>query len=49
MTEHKCFVFTFANVEVREREFSILKAGELLPVEPKVFLSCSSCFAIPID
>ena len=37
MTEHKCFVFTFADVEVREREFSIVKAGELLPVEPKAF------------
>src|SRR5271163_1767400 len=37
MTEHKCFVFTFRDVEVREREFSIVKAGELLPVEPKAF------------
>src|SRR5271156_5135093 len=37
MTEHKCFVFNFADVEVREREFSIVKAGELLPVEPKAF------------
>src|SRR5277367_5112815 len=37
MTEHKCFVFTFAVVEVREREFCIVKAGELLPVEPKAF------------
>jgi eukaryotic-like serine/threonine-protein kinase len=37
MTEHKCFVFTFADVEVREREFSIVKGGELLPVEPKAF------------
>jgi eukaryotic-like serine/threonine-protein kinase len=37
MTEHKCFVFSFADVEVREREFSIVKAGELLPVEPKAF------------
>ena len=37
MTEHKCFVFTFADVEVREREFCIVKAGELLPVEPKAF------------
>lgn len=37
MTEHKCFVFTFADVEVREREFSIVKAGQLLPVEPKAF------------
>ncbi len=37
MTEHKCFVFTFADVEVREREFCIVRAGELLPVEPKAF------------
>src|SRR5271163_537352 len=37
MTEHKCFVFTFRDVEVREREFSIVKAGELLAVEPKAF------------
>jgi DNA-binding winged helix-turn-helix (wHTH) protein/Tol biopolymer transport system component len=37
MTEHKCFVFTFADVEVREREFCIVKAGEVLPVEPKAF------------
>src|SRR5438105_15943426 len=37
MTEHKCFVFTFANVEVREREFCIVRAGEVLPVEPKAF------------
>src|SRR6202045_5311282 len=37
MTEHKCFVFTFADVKVREREFSIVKAGEVLPVEPKAF------------
>jgi DNA-binding winged helix-turn-helix (wHTH) protein len=37
VTEHKCFVFTFADVEVREREFCIVKAGELLQVEPKAF------------
>src|ERR1700730_12562623 len=37
MTEHKCFVFTFADVEVREREFCIVRAGEVLPVEPKAF------------
>src|SRR6201984_3665158 len=37
MTEHKCVVFTFADVEVREREFCIVKAGQLLPVEPKAF------------
>ena len=37
MTEQKFFVFRFADVEVREREFSIVKAGEVLPVEPKAF------------
>src|SRR4030081_529828 len=37
MTEHKCLVFKFADVEVREREFCIVKAGEVLPVEPKAF------------
>src|SRR5258708_39039475 len=37
MIEHKCFVFTFADVEVREREFCIVKSGEVLPVEPKAF------------
>ena len=33
----KSFVFRFGDVEVREREFSLTKAGEALPVEPKVF------------
>jgi len=37
MTEHKCLVFKFADVEVREREFCLAKAGEVLPVEPKAF------------
>jgi DNA-binding winged helix-turn-helix (wHTH) protein len=37
MIEHKSFVFTFADVEVRGREFCIVKAGEVLPVEPKAF------------
>ena len=35
--EHKPFVFTFADVEVREREFCVVKGGEVLPVEPKAF------------
>ena len=34
---NKSFVFRFADVEVREREFSLIKAGEVLPVEPKAF------------
>ena len=33
----KSFIFIFADVEVREREFSLIKAGEVLPVEPKAF------------
>ncbi len=33
----KSFIFRFAEVEVREREFSIVKAGEVLAVEPKAF------------
>src|SRR5277367_4990423 len=37
MTERKCFVFRFAEVEVREREFLLIKAGERIPVEPKAF------------
>jgi DNA-binding winged helix-turn-helix (wHTH) protein len=37
MMEIKSFVFRFDDVEVREREFSITKAGELLTIEPKAF------------
>ena len=37
MTERRCFVFRFANVEVREREFLLIKDGERIPVEPKAF------------
>jgi DNA-binding winged helix-turn-helix (wHTH) protein/Tol biopolymer transport system component len=33
----KSFVFRFGDVEVREREFSLVKAGEVLAVEPKAF------------
>ena len=33
----KSFIFRFADIEVREREFSLIKAGEVLPVEPKAF------------
>ncbi len=33
----KSFTFCFADIEVREREFSLVKAGEVLPVEPKAF------------
>jgi TolB-like protein/DNA-binding winged helix-turn-helix (wHTH) protein len=37
VTGNKSFVFKFADVEVREREFCLVKAGEVLPVEPKTF------------
>jgi DNA-binding winged helix-turn-helix (wHTH) protein len=37
MKEHKYCVFNFDNIEVREREFCIVKGGEVLPVEPKAF------------
>ena len=37
MMGNKSFVFRFADVEVREREFSLIKAAEALPVEPKAF------------
>jgi DNA-binding winged helix-turn-helix (wHTH) protein len=37
MMGNKSFVFHFADVEVREREFSLIKSGEALPVEPKAF------------
>jgi DNA-binding winged helix-turn-helix (wHTH) protein/Tol biopolymer transport system component len=33
----KSFVFRFDDVEVREREFSLIKAGKVLTVEPKAF------------
>jgi Tol biopolymer transport system component/DNA-binding winged helix-turn-helix (wHTH) protein len=36
MANNSC-VFKFADVEVHEREFRLLKAGEVLPVEPKAF------------
>ncbi|MGA2538715.1 MAG: winged helix-turn-helix domain-containing protein [Terracidiphilus sp.] len=37
MMANKSFVFRFADIEVRQREFSIVKAGEVLPIEPKAF------------
>ena len=33
----KSLVFRFADVEVREREFSLARAGQVVPVEPKAF------------
>jgi len=37
MKGNKSFAFNFADFEVREREFCITRAGEVLPVEPKAF------------
>ena len=37
MTAGKSLVFKFADVEVRERELSLIKSGQALTVEPKVF------------
>jgi Tol biopolymer transport system component/DNA-binding winged helix-turn-helix (wHTH) protein len=37
MMGNKSFVFRFADMEVREREFSLTKTGDILPVEPKAF------------
>src|SRR6478609_3576561 len=37
MMADKLFVYPFDDVEVREREFSISKAGKVLAVEPKAF------------
>jgi Tol biopolymer transport system component/DNA-binding winged helix-turn-helix (wHTH) protein len=35
--EHRGCIFRFADVELNERNFSVTRAGEVLPVEPKVF------------
>src|SRR5215469_1412739 len=37
MMERKWLVFSFADIEVREREFSIVRNSEVLAVEPKAF------------
>src|ERR1700691_4675830 len=37
MMPSKSFVFRFDDVEVREREFTLIKAGKVLTVEPKAF------------
>jgi DNA-binding winged helix-turn-helix (wHTH) protein len=37
MMASKSFVFRFGDMEVREREFTLIKAGEVVPVEPKAF------------
>src|ERR1700750_1801503 len=35
--EQRGCIFRFADVEVDERNFSVTKAGEVLPLEPKAF------------
>jgi Tol biopolymer transport system component/DNA-binding winged helix-turn-helix (wHTH) protein len=37
VTKHKFFVFRFGDIEVSEREFLLIKAGEAVAVEPKAF------------
>jgi DNA-binding winged helix-turn-helix (wHTH) protein/Tol biopolymer transport system component len=37
VTGHKCFVFRFGDIQVREREFLLVRAGEATAVEPKAF------------
>jgi hypothetical protein len=37
MAGGKSQIFRFADVEIRKREFSLVKAGEVLAVEPKAF------------
>ena len=37
MTESKSLVFRFGDVEIREREFCLVKGGEVSPIEPKAF------------
>lgn len=37
MMGNKSFIFRFDDAEVREQEFLLIKAGKMLPVEPKAF------------
>jgi DNA-binding winged helix-turn-helix (wHTH) protein len=37
MMANKSFVFRFNDVEAREREFTLIKAGKVLMIEPKAF------------
>jgi Tol biopolymer transport system component/DNA-binding winged helix-turn-helix (wHTH) protein len=37
MTRRKCLIFSFSDIEVRERELSIVRNGESFAVEPKAF------------
>jgi hypothetical protein len=49
MMANKSFVFRFDDVEVREGEFSLTKAGKVSTVEPKAFAPSCSCCGIPRD
>src|ERR1700733_4717952 len=35
--DHKCFVFRFGDIEVKEREFLLIKSGQAAHVEPTAF------------
>ena len=35
--DHKCFVFRFGDIEVKEREFLLIKSGKAAHVEPTAF------------
>src|SRR5437764_15015399 len=37
MMGNKSLIFRFSDVEVREHEFSLLRAGKVLAIEPKAF------------
>jgi DNA-binding winged helix-turn-helix (wHTH) protein/Tol biopolymer transport system component len=37
VTDHKFSIFKFEDIEVREREFLLVKGGKSIPVEPKAF------------
>jgi DNA-binding winged helix-turn-helix (wHTH) protein len=37
VTDHKFSVFKFEGIEIREREFLLVRGGKALPVEPKAF------------
>jgi hypothetical protein len=42
MMGNKSFVFSFADVEVRKREFSLIKAGKVLAVEPHTITAAAN-------
>jgi hypothetical protein len=42
----KCFIFCFDDVEVRQREFTLTKAGKVVHLEPRAFRALLSSCAI---